>query len=243
MRILLYGGLVLLLLIIVTRNTDAVMPARLATPVARNSEGWLIALGVCASLDFLRPRLAQGRRPMATATVIGVALLLAGLALRVAPLPGSVVTLNESLVALGLLVPYLQLTRPVGRRAAILPVIALVAALLSPASAFLTDMAEAVAALVLIPLVVDVIDEGLVAGRAPNRVRSGLGAVLLTSTIVLVHVLTPPHPAGWFEEALYYVQRTNEGWVAAVVVLLYYLTRRSSRRPVDSELTPVAGLR
>ena len=38
------------------------------------------------------------------------------------------------------------------------------------------------------------------------------------------------HPTGWVQQSLYYVQRTNEAWVAAVVMLLYYLTRRIPER-------------
>jgi hypothetical protein len=48
--------------------------------------------------------------------------------------------------------------------------------------------------------------------------------------IWLVHLLTPPNPAGWVEDGLFYVQRTNEAWLAAAIILLYYATRRTSAR-------------
>jgi hypothetical protein len=95
-------------------------------------------------------------------------------------------------------------------------------------------MAEAVGALILIPLAVDVIDTGLLANQAPRRLRNALGALVLMVTIVGVHLLTPPNPTGWVEQSLYYVQRTNEAFVAAVVALLYYATRRYS--PVPGEV-------
>ncbi len=240
-KVLLYVGLVLLLLIIIPGYTDSVMPTRLATPVSRNSEGWLLVLGACAYVDFVRPRFLSTRRPLIWATVIGGALLAAGLALRVAPWPSSVVTLNEVLVALAFLVPYLQLPRPARWPAALVLALAALAAVASqpwrtlealpPVSAFLTDMAEAIAAVVLLALVFDVIDRGVLADEAPRRLRNALAALLLAVGIVGVHLLTPPDPTSSLEQSLYYVQRTNEAWVAASVILLYYLTRRRTTQP------------
>lgn len=252
-RALVYGFFLVVLVVILTGSMTKIVHGEAGLAISRNSEGFLMLLAVCFWIDVVRPRLlapgpsspsspwgdsdqtgqtgrtgqtAQSRRSWAVVGLVAVVLLVGGLLLRQAPLPSRIVTLNEAVIGLAFIVPYLQLRRPVSRWAAVLPVAAVIVAAVGGSNAFTTDMAEAFGGMVLFPLVVDVIDRPLLEGRAVRarvNIAAGTGLLLL---ILVIHVLTPHHPVGLVPNVLYYLQRATEMFVASAVVLGYYALRR-----------------
>ncbi|GGL35166.1 hypothetical protein H9L10_01445 [Phycicoccus endophyticus] len=233
-RLALYGVVVALLLLILTRTLADLLPGHLGRTVSRNSEGFLILLVVAAWLDLVRPRLGASRLQWPLTLGAGVVLVGGGLLLRQAPWPSQVVTLNEALVGLGILVVYLQLPRPLSRWALVVPAVGVLFPVLAGRSALATDMAEALGAFVLVPLVVDAVDPALLRDGPPHRWRNIVSAVALLALILALHVVTPARPEGVVENVTYYVQRATEDFVAAAVLLVYYATRRRGQPAAGS---------
>src|SRR3954465_13757402 len=95
------------------------LPDSVAGRIGHNSEGLLLALILAGWIQFVRPRLAGTRREW-TVTIFGAVLPPAlGIFLIVTALPSRFRTLNEALLAGALLVPYVQVRRPVPGRIAL----------------------------------------------------------------------------------------------------------------------------
>ena len=230
---LLYVVLATLLLLCVTGLMREVVPGKVGVTLSRNSEAYLTLLAVCVWIDVVRPRLRVHARQWAITVCVAVALFAAGLALRQAPWPPRVVTLNEALIGIAVLVVYLQLQRPIPRWAFAVPALGILVPLIGWDNAFTTDMAEAFGALVLIPLIVDVIDPRLLDGGPPTVLRNVAWMVGLLVFVVVIHLVSDGPRGGLVTGVTYYVQRSTEMFVAAAAMLGYYALRR---------LDPAAGL-
>lgn len=224
-RVLLYGFFLAVMAIILAGQMTKLVPGGLGLTISRNSEGFLMLLAVCFWIDVVHPRLDRSARSWAIVLGVGVLLLVGGLLLRQAPFVSRVVTLNEAVIGLGVILPYLHLRRPVSRWALVLPIAGVVIPAIGGSNTFTTDMAEAFGGMVLFPLVVDVIDRGLLLDRVARPRRNIVAAVALLLVILVVHVVTPHHPLGIVPNVLYYLQRATEMFIAAAVVLLYYALR------------------
>ena len=110
-----YGGLALVLALILLQLLDEVLGKRLATHIGHNSEAYLAALVLSAWIQYVRPRLAGKRAEWPTALLVGVIMLVIGIVLVQTHLPSRFRTLNEAFIALGILIPYVQARRPVSR--------------------------------------------------------------------------------------------------------------------------------
>lgn len=199
------------------------LPASVASRVSHNSEGYVIALIVIPWIQFVRGRLAGLRREWPLTVAVGVVSVLIGILLILSHLPSPIRTLNEGFIAAGLLLPYVQLRRPVHP---VLPVSVMVVAVLVAAifnqSTEVTDLAEVWGALVLLPLTFDVFDRGILDTGAPNRpgLRYTWLAVLVVVPVVC-SVLLAHHDLTDVVEALAsYVSRCYEDFVAAVLTTL-----------------------
>ncbi|MGY1833883.1 PKD domain-containing protein [Blastococcus sp. SYSU DS0510] len=182
--------LAVLLLGVFLELLPAVLPDVVASLVARNSEGVLLALLLVLWVQYARPRLARHRRqwPLtALAAVVGVAI---GLALLASDLPSRMRTLNEALLAAALLVPYLQLRRPLpARLAGWLSAGALVLVVAFNHTGVVTDLAEALWVFILALLAFDVIDHRILdpAGRTSAVRRAAwYGALVVTQVLLTV---------------------------------------------------------
>ena len=109
-----YGGLVLLLVVILSGGLDLFLPPRIASRVAYNSEAYLFALVLASWVQFGVLWLTLGSR-IWWSLAHGAVWALVGVALLLSALPSRVVTLNEAAFALAVLVPYMSLRRPLGR--------------------------------------------------------------------------------------------------------------------------------
>lgn len=233
LQALLYVVLVSLLLLCVTGLMKEAVPGKAGVTLSRNSEAFLTLLAVCFWVDVVRPRLRVHASQWAITIAAGAALFALGLALRQAPWPSRVVTLNEALLGIAVLVVYLQLQRPVPRWASAIPALGVILPLLGWDNALTTDMAEAFGALVLIPLVVDVVDRRLLDGGPPAIVRNVVWMIGLMGSIVVIHLVSDGPNDGLVADIAYYVQRATEMFVAAAAMLGFYAFRRAE---------PVTGL-
>jgi hypothetical protein len=220
-----YGVLGLLMLLAVTGRAGDVFPGTIGTHVGDDSEGILLALGLAAWVQFVRPRLAGTRRewPL-TALAVAVLAILGFWMYVTGPLPGNVETLNEPLFALAILTFYVQMRRPLPRP---LVGVVIVASLLVfvTASAWQasTSLAELLAMLVLIPIGLDVVDRAILDPQAPtsSTVRWAWYVWLLAVPISIATVFAGAF-TGALGDALTYLSRVQEAWLGVLLVELYF---------------------
>ena len=221
-----YGVLLVLQVLAITGRLDEVLPDALALKIGKDSEALLLALGLPAWVQFVRPRLAGRRQEWpVTAAVVALLLGLAGWLYVTPPVAGNVETLNEPLFALAALVPYVQLRRPLPRPFVLgLSGGVLLLVLTASGTTLVTDLAELLAMLVLVPLGLDLVDRAVLdpaAPRTPTAVRWGwyvaLLAVPLTISLLLAGQFT-----GTAGDAVRYAVRVQEAWVGLLLLQLYF---------------------
>lgn len=196
------------------------LPASVASRITHNSEGYVIALIVIPWMQFARGRLAGRQREWPTTVAVGVVSVLVGILLILSHLPSPIRTLNEGFIAAGLLLPYVQLRRPLHP---LLPVSVMVVAVLIAAifnqSTEVTDLAEVWGALVLLPLTLDVFDRGILDPSAPNRpwLRYTWLAVIVIVPIICSALLAHNDLSGTPYAVVRYISRCWEDFVAAAL--------------------------
>lgn len=162
-----YGGLAVLLLLITTGILGNLLP-RFSSRIAYNSEAHFFALFLGAWIQFALPRLNRQQR-MRWALGAGAVFAIIGIGLILSDFPSRIRTLNESALALAVLIPYLSLPRPVNRwlllSVPILITLTAWAAVWAPSS-WLIDQAETVGFIVLAVLTFDVFDRALLEENA-----------------------------------------------------------------------------
>ena len=213
-----------------------VLPGHLATQVGHNSEGYVIALAVIAWLAVVRDRLAGTRAEWPVTFVTGLVLAAVGVVLIVSDLPSRIRTLNEGFIAAGLLLPYVQLRRPVPRA---LPwcvvLVGVLVAVLFDHNTEVTDLAEVWGALVLVPPTVDVFDRGILDPGARNRpsLRWAWLAVVVVVPIVCSVLDARADVTGTLNQVVHYISRCNEDFVATFLTILVFsvVLGRTGRRP------------
>ena len=220
------------------------LPDSLAGRIGHNSEGLLLALVIAAWIQFVRPRLAGTRREWLI-TVLGAALLLAlGVALLLTDLPSRFRTLNEPLLAAALIVPYLQARRPLPRGlAGVLAAVVLLGIIAFNRTVIVTDLAEMLAALVLVPLALDVVDRGILDPRARTSgpLRAVWYAFLVLAPVLFSVVQYRIGVDGLLGEAFRYAVRVTEAFICVLAVEIYFavLLGRTGRATEPADRSPV----
>ncbi len=211
-----------------------VLPEGIATRIAHNSEGLVLALLLAVWIQYARPRLADEPRQWRLTALVAVACLAIGIALLLSDLPSRFRTLNETFLAAALLLPYLQVRRPLPRRVAAglsLGVLALV--VLFNRTGAVTDLAETLGVLVLAPVAFDLVDRRILDPSARNgwRQRVGWYAFLVVAPILLAVLQYQVGLAGLPGEAVRYGVRITEAFVCLLLVELYLTAglRRTDR--------------
>jgi hypothetical protein len=243
-----YGGLALLLASILFQLLAEIAPAPLASRVGHNSEGYLAALAVAGWIQYARPRLTGHRREWPVTGLVAAASLTIGLLLLASDLPSRFRTLNETFLALALLLPYLQLRRPLPRLLAggvATGFLAVVVAFESTAA--VTDLAETFGILILLPVAFDLVDRGLLdpAARTSTRSRWLWYAALAVVPIALSVLEYQVGVDGVAGVAIRYGVRVTEAFICLLLVELYLAaglgwTGRPSRSPILVESTSTA---
>ena len=227
-----YALLVVVLLLDVTGTVHSVLPHLLSKHLAEDSEGLLLALVLPAWIQYARPRLLHRREQWpatgaAAAVCLAVGLWLYGGGSGVS---GKVVTLNESFLALAVLLPYVQLRRPRSPALALgLSGGVLLVVLVASRAALVTDLAECLAMLVLVPIGLDVVDRGILdpSARTAEASRWCWYAFLLLAP-ACISVLTQAVGG----EVLRYAVRVQEAFVGLLLLELYLAVglHRTGRR-------------
>ena len=217
-----YGVLGLLLALMPPRTVSSVSPGGLAGQVTRSSEGLLILLTVSVWIQFVRVRPIRRSQVWKLALLAGIAWVAIGLVLRYGPVPAQLVTLNEPAFALALLLPYLQLRRPLPVWGWLLPVTAVAVPLAGGDNSATTDLAEAFGALLLIPLCVDAIDRGILDRSAVPLLRVLVWMMAIVVVVVALHGLIDRTPEGVVEEVSRYISRVTEMFIASLLLHAYF---------------------
>lgn len=223
--VLYYGGLTLALALILLQLLDELLGKRLATHIGHNSEAFLAALVLSAWVQYARPRLAGRRAEWPAALLVGVIMLVIGIALVQTHLPSRFRTLNEAFVALAILIPYVQARRPLRRVLSYgLPAAVLLLVLVVGDRGLVRDQAESAIMLILIPIGLDLIDRGILQSDAVTsiRVRWTWYAALVLIPIVFVALRKGAHVGGWAGNRMLYSQRGLEGYIAAFFIEVYF---------------------
>jgi hypothetical protein len=223
--VLYYGGLTLLLALILLQLLDEVLGNRLATHIGHNSEAYLAALVLAAWIQYARPRLTGTRAEWPVAFLVGVVMLAIGIALIQTHLPSRFRTLNEAFIALAVLIPYVQARRPISRLLSYgLPGVVLLLALVVGDRGLVRDLAETAIMLIVIPIGLDLVDRGILQSDAVTSVRARWTwyAALVLIPIVFVALRRGAHVGGWAGNRMLYSQRGLEGYIAAFFIEVYF---------------------
>lgn len=218
-----YGALAVLLLLAVTGHTADVLPNELARHVSEDSEAIVLALVLSLWIQCARPRLQSSERQWPLTLLAAAVCLAVGVWLyNVDDVPGKVETLNESFLALAVLLPYVQLRRPLARLLVLgLPVAVLLLIGFGSATDLVVNLAEGLAMLVLVPIGVDIVDRALLdpAARTADILRWGWYAVLVVAPTVVA--LLHGQLGGALGHAVDYTARVQEAFVGILLVELY----------------------
>jgi hypothetical protein len=219
-----YGGLLLVLASIVFQWLPRIAPDGIASRIGHNSEGYLAAVVVAAWIQYVRPRLTGHRREWPVTALVAAVSLGIGLALIASDLPSRWRTLNETFLALAVLLPYLQVRRPLPR--ALPGGIAaglLVVVIAFESTAAVTDLAETFGLLILAPLAFDLVDREILDPRArtAGRVRLLWLAALVVVPVVLSVLEYKVGVDGVLGVAVRYGVRVTEAFVCLLLVEVY----------------------
>ncbi|GAA2604882.1 hypothetical protein SMC26_11365 [Actinomadura fulvescens] len=185
-----YALLVLLVGAVLFQVLSDILPVG-AKQVSHNTEAYTTAAILAFWVQFVRPRLHGSRWEWpvtggAALCAFGVALLfyLAG------EWPTRVTTLNEAFFALAALMPYVQPRRRRADLALAISGLTLAIIVFGGWTAIVTDMAEALAVLLLAPVALDVFDRRRLDPAAPARRARRIGwFVFLVVAPIVLHVL------------------------------------------------------
>jgi hypothetical protein len=220
-----YSLLVVTILAILLQVLPVVLPEGLASRIGHNSEGLLLALIAALWIQYAGPRLEHHSRMWLLTLVAAIACLAAGVFLLLTDFPSRFRTLNETFLAAAILIPYLQLRRPLPR---LLPLALsggiLVVVIAFNRTAVVTDLAETLGVLLLAPLALDVVDRGILDSEARTSPRRrGAWYVLLVAVPVCLSLLEYRIGVGGLAgEAVRYGVRITEAFVCVLLVELYF---------------------
>lgn len=226
-----YGGLVVVLGGILAGLWPALLPPAISVRVGHNSEGFLLALLLAPWIQFVRPRLAGTAREWPVTAAVAAVCAALGVFLLVTDLPSRVRTLNEAFLAAALLIPYVQLRRPLRTSVAgAITAGTLAVMVFGERTQSVTDLAEVLGVLLLAPIALDLVDRAILDGsaRPSPRLRSGWYAFLVAAP-VLFSVLE--YRVGVGGGALRYAVRITEAFVCLLLVELYFAVTPPRRRP------------
>ncbi len=165
-----YIGMIAALLGVLFKEWVNVVPHGIASQIGHNSEGYLAAIIVPAWIQFVRPKLVGKSAEWFLTGVFALAFLALTIVMLNTNWPSQYKTLNESTLAIAILVPYVQFRRPLPRRfAAIATIVLVIATIASVKTWFTTNLAEAVGMVILAVAGLDLIDRGIL---EPNAVTS-----------------------------------------------------------------------
>lgn len=225
----------LMLLLLVAKLQQSLLPGGLASQVGHNSEVFALALALGWGIALLRgPTVSRDRR---RATALAAASLVLAGVIYWSGTPTTVKTLNEPLLAAGLITFYCLIPRPLPRLAPwfISGFLAVVIVLWSQVDVVF-QQAESVTALMVAPLALDVVDRSVLepARRRSSWVWVWICALVLTPAGALA-TGSYRTASGHLPEVVDYLARGAEGFWGIALLQVYFLARRrvASGGPLD----------
>lgn len=251
------GALFVLLAAVATGITGHLLPSTLASKVGYNSEGYLFALIVTPWVYYVA-RHPGGRWRMPVAVMIGLLWIFVGWGLLNSSLPSPIKTLNEPALALGVVLPYVTLRRPLNQwvpgalvlGALITIVLGMSAARPAPGVRMGSDnwviyLGEGVFLVLLTIIALDLVEQWMLnpsATRATWVLRAAFYAILV-ATPITVSALGRSMRVGdqWSSMILNYLGRVHEAFVGTLLVcgtllLVSWFERRERNREAHRAL-------
>lgn len=220
-----YGVLLVLLVGCLVKLFPHVLPKPIAIRIAHNSEGYLAALVLGAWIQFARPRLRRSPRQWPLTLAVGAACLAVGVVLLTVHLASQVKTLNETFFAVALLIPYVQLRRPLPSWVPLgLSVALLLLIVVTHGARDTTLLAETLGMLILAPIALDVVDRGILddTARTSPRSRYLWYAYLVLAPIVFSIGQYQIGDTGALETVTRYAVRITEAFLFMLAISLYF---------------------
>lgn len=213
------------LLISVVLLVPDVLPNSIGPRVRHNSEAYVLALLLALWIQFARPRLAGTARemPAVAAAVVGCTAL--AVFLLATDFPSRFRTLNETFFAAAILIPYVQLRRPLpARLAATLAAAVFLVIVVGNRTQIVIDGAETLGVLVLAPIGFDIIDRGILDPRARTYAthRYAWYAFLIAAPIVFSLLESGLDLRGTAGEASRYAVRVAEAFLCMLALEIYF---------------------
>ncbi len=225
LTIIFYAALIVLILAMMAGLLRLVLPDLIAGRISRNSEGIVLLLILAAWIQFVRPRLAHSARRWPITAAAASACLLVGATLLLTEPANELKTLNETFLAAALLIPYLELPRPLPRWVPVVLTFGLLVVVVAGYSnEFIVLMAEALGALILVPVGLDLIDRGILdpTARTVGWQRAAWYAFLLAGPIVFWVTDNGATVNGTAGVVLGYAGRTTEAFLCLLALQLYF---------------------
>lgn len=215
-----------LLVLIVINALPILLPDSIATQIGHNSEALLFAIGFSAIVQFLLPWIhSRGWTPWRVTVPAAIACIAFGAALLQAPWPPTLVTLNEPMIAIGLMLLYVSIRRPF-RRAPIVSALVLVVLAVFFNTSVVLGQAESLIPLLLAPFALDVFDRAILEPGSADRpvLRLVWMAFLLVVAVTLIFASrwVGDDVHGPFRSAINYAQRGAEAYWGWLIVAGYF---------------------
>ncbi|MEX2203022.1 MAG: hypothetical protein WD965_02925 [Actinomycetota bacterium] len=243
-----YGGLLAVLVGILFEIFPMFLPAAVADRIGNNSEGVLLALLLALWIQFARTDLSGSPREWPVAAAAAFACLAIAVFLLLTDFPTRFRTLNEAFLAASVLIPYVQVRRPLPPNLATwLSVAVLAVIVFGQRTQVVTDLAETLGVLVLAPIGFDIVDRGILDPRAvtSTRLRYAWYAILVITPIAFSVLEYGVGLSGVAGEVTRYAVRIAEAFLFMLLVEMYFamgLGRTGQRSGVVSPEAPVQTL-
>ncbi len=235
MAVTYYGSLCLLMALIITKLLSDLLPKPLAHHIASDSEGYVLAILLPLWIQAARPKLAGLRAEWPATGLAALASLAVGIWQYNGHMLGTVKTLNETFFTLAVLIPYVQLRRPLARPVSVAlgvgTLVAVVALEQTSAKHFTTALAEGFVMLLIAPVLFDLADRDILDPGRPSTLRrrqvlwAGLPILALLSI-----ALRRLAPGSAVHQVIDYGARAQEAWVGMLLLSLYFAAYRSFDR-------------
>jgi len=205
--------------------------------VGHNNEAYLTTLLLSLWIQFVRPRLLDTERgwPLTLAAAVGcfaigvfVLNTRTTTAFEGSPFidifPGKIRTLNEPFLTLALLIPYVQLRRPLpSKLAAAIALGVLAATVAFHRTVLVTALAETLVMWILAPVGFDLVDRGILDRTARTSLQLRLAwYITLLVLPVAFSAIKSTDPTGLFGEAIVFAARTTEAFIFMLIVEMYF---------------------
>jgi hypothetical protein len=224
-RAVFYGICIVVTVGVLGQLFAEVMPNSVASRIGHNSEGVVLALLIAPWIEFVRPRLVGTSREWPVTLVVAAVCTIVALLLLQSDLPSRFRTLNETFLAAAVVIPYLQLRRPLpGRLAVIASAVVLAVIVVANRTTVVTDLAETLAVLLLVPIGFDVVDRGILdpdAATSP-RLRLGWYVAMVVTPIAFSVLEYNVGFDGYVGELTRYGVRVAEAFIFMLLVELYF---------------------